>query len=666
MALLLHFLTSLRRLGRVRGPWLGLGLGAALFAAEAAGILRSGAMGLSVDVEGPAAAMLAAIRPALPGLLARIALVYLGGGALLGVGAELLARFVEAPPRWRLVAAELAALLLWDVAWHALHRPALVDDLPFGQGLLAALVARGSPGLLGGIAALWLGAHAALALRRARPGALKVAAGLGALVLVSGLSLRWTHPPRRGQGRLVVLFGIDAFRPDRLGGQRQVAPNLEALLGEATLFTRAYTPIAQTEPAWRALLTARWPHRTGVRYPLTAEARWEELPTFSAAFDRAGYATAFFTDCSRFNYQGARSGFALRVQPPRGALNFALEKFRFRGVGLFADNRIGAWLVPELVDNRALAGIHDPMGFADRLGARMAELGAGGPALVAFHATAAHFPGDPVYPFYRRYVDPSEPLARRLRMFFSPISAGGAGAPGPGAWSRGSAEALYDELLAQADAQLGRVLDALRAEGLYDEATVVVFSDHGESFHADHPELAGATPVHGARLSEEENRILLAVKLPGGRGAKAPARSDALVRLVDVGPTLLELAGLPPLPGADGESFAKALRGEPLAPRLLYAETGFSHASPDAFDPEHAAGAPRSFEAYRLRPDGVVETAPAAHEAILAEKDVGAFDGETWIIRAPRKVGPPRQRCAGACEADEARLSAWLDGQLAR
>ena len=32
----------------------------------------------------------------------------------------------------------------------------------------------------------------------------------------------------------------------------------------------------------------------------------------------------------------------------------------------------------------------------------------------------------------------------------------------------------------------------------------------GESFHADSPELAGATPVHGARLSDEENRIFLA------------------------------------------------------------------------------------------------------------------------------------------------------------
>src|SRR5262249_7137718 len=147
-----------------------------------------------------------------------------------------------------------------------------------------------------------------------------------------------------------------------------------------------------------------WPTETQVRYPLTAEARWAELPTFPAALAKAGWKTDFSTDCSRFNFQPASSGFESRVQPPRGALNFALEKMRFRAVGMLATNRLGAWWLPEMVDNRALAGIHDPFGYAQRLADRLLSDAADGPALFAWHATAAHFPGDPSYPHYRSFV----------------------------------------------------------------------------------------------------------------------------------------------------------------------------------------------------------------------------------------------------------------------
>src|SRR6185369_3631378 len=101
-----------------------------------------------------------------------------------------------------------------------------------------------------------------------------------------------------------------------------------------------------------------------------------------------GYETHFETDCSRVNFQDETSGFAERTQPPRGALNFALEKLRFRTVGLVADNAFGAWLVPELIENRAVAGIYDPFGYARRLAARIVEATRKGPTLYAFHSTA--------------------------------------------------------------------------------------------------------------------------------------------------------------------------------------------------------------------------------------------------------------------------------------
>ncbi|MDY7225107.1 sulfatase-like hydrolase/transferase [Hyalangium rubrum] len=634
-----------------------------MFALETWRLLTTGAVGVGVDVEGPYAALMNAIRPLLPGLLTRVAVAYAAAGAVLALGAGLLARawgrkaLGWVVPHWLV----LLALLAWD---RAIARPALFDDLPALRPVLGFLVDHGQPWHPRVAAGLWLALHLGLLAWRAREHRRALGMAVGAAAAVGLLAAWGARPPADGEKHpLVVLIGVDAFRPDRLralGGTREVAPHLERFVEEgATLFTRAYTPIAQTEPAWRSLLTGRWPHRTGVRYSLTAESRWQQVPTFPRHFSDAGWHTVFATDCSRFHAEGPDSGFTTRLQPPRGAVNFLLEKLRYRALGLFADHALGAAWLPEFIDNRALAGLHDPVGYADRLAARLVTEARQGPTLFAFHATAAHFPGDPVYPHYRRFVAPSEPLERRLRMHFSPVSAGSTGG-----WNRAGAEALYDELLAQADAQVGQLFDALKRAGRYDDALIVLFSDHGESFHADRPDLAGATPVHGARLSEEEYRVLLAVKPP--RGTSAPARVDTLVRLVDVGPTLLELSGLPALPAdTDGVSLAPLLRGEPLQPPPLYAETGFTHVSPEVFDAEHWPGAPRAFDTYRIRVDGVVEVDASAHDAMVREKDRGAFDGKRWLVDRPRADGSVQRTCAGDC-ADVSSLAAWLDAVLAR
>ncbi|MFL5318926.1 MAG: sulfatase-like hydrolase/transferase [Myxococcaceae bacterium] len=626
----------------------------ALFIGETVLLVQAGAVGLKMDTSGPFAALFAAVKPAVPSLIARIVLVYLLAGATLLVLARLVVDATRFPRKILgtvAVACVIFALLLWHAA---ISRPALFDDLPFAQSLWSYFAEHGSPSHPLYVAAVLMLGVGAFAFRSRRRRIVGTAAVVVAGTLTAG-AVFVTRPPLQ-HSPLVVLIGIDAFRPDRLsanGSDKGVAPNLDAFLTDAVLFDRAYTPVAQTEPAWRSLLTARWPNRTGVRYSLTPDSSIVQLPTFVQSFANAGFSTSFRTDCSRFHYEGPASGFSIREEPPRGAVNFLLEKLRYRMVGVFAANSAGSWLLPEMVDNRALAGIHDPFAFADRLSDKLVAEAEQGPALFAFHATAAHFPGDPTYPYYRQFADGDAPLARRLRMVFSPVVKGAVRTDG--ATKKGS-EALYDALLAQADAQVGQLITALQEEGLYDDATIVVFSDHGESFYADAPELQGSTSVHGARLDEEENRILLAVKLPHHKAATT--RVKQLVRLVDIGPTLLELYGLPPLPNTEGESFAAAFDGRPISSRKLYAETGFTHVSPDVFDADHRADAPRSFDAYSVRPDGIVELAATAHDRVIGEKDIGAFDGTGWIIRSPKKDGTIAEKCVGTCEPG---LSEWLD-----
>jgi len=625
----------------------GAGLGLLLFLGESWLIARLNVAGFDVQDSGAFGRLFAAVRPQLPQLLARIVLAYVLAGAALGWVSGLLAQVMRPARFWRVWFCEwwvLCALWFWN---SASARPALVDDLLPESGL-RLLLDFGEPWHALLAAALVVGGHVLIELRRE---------GARRFVPVLGLLACLVFPASTRSGPdaspLIVLLGVDAFRPDRLG--RGIAPNLEAFAQQATVFEQAYTPIAQTQPAWRSLLTARWPWRTGLRYALTPEKRWEGAPTFTDVLAHHGFQTSFSTDCSRFNHQPANSGFVDRHQPPQGAINFLLEKLRYRALGAFADNEWGRRLLPEFMDNRALAGIHDPMLYARGLAHRWAEQT--GPALLAFHATAAHFPGDPIHPFYRRFVSSDEPPHRRTRMHFGRVEPGARGG-----WSREGSEALYDQLLAQADAQAGILLESLKQSGRYDEALIVAFSDHGESFHEDRPDLAGATPVHGARLSEAENRILLAIKWPRSREIP-PSVVNELVRLIDIGPTILEVAGVGALPDADGASLLGLARGQQEAPRRLFAETAFTHVRPDVFVPGHKADAPRTLEAYVVQENGVIEMGDAAHDAILGEKDLAAFDGKGWWVRTPMADGTMKEQCRGECSES---LVSWFNQQAPR
>jgi arylsulfatase A-like enzyme len=105
--------------------------------------------------------------------------------------------------------------------------------------------------------------------------------------------------------------------------------------------------------------------------------------------------------------------------------------------------------------------------------------------------------------------------------------------------------------VANADRAFGRLIDALRAAGRLDRTIVVVTADHGEG-RGDHGEMS-----HGMLLHDATQHVPLIVRVPGARAG----RCDALVRLCDLTPTLLDLLGVAVPPGLDGRSLAPAIRG---------------------------------------------------------------------------------------------------------
>jgi iduronate 2-sulfatase len=108
----------------------------------------------------------------------------------------------------------------------------------------------------------------------------------------------------------------------------------------------------------------------------------------------------------------------------------------------------------------------------------------------------------------------------------------------------------YAACVSYVDAQIGRLLDELDVLGIRDQTIVVLWSDHGYKLGD-----FGAWAKH--TNFELDTRVPLIIS---GPGLPQGQRSRAIVELVDLHPTLSELAGLPIHPGAEGESFAINVR----------------------------------------------------------------------------------------------------------
>jgi arylsulfatase A-like enzyme len=123
----------------------------------------------------------------------------------------------------------------------------------------------------------------------------------------------------------------------------------------------------------------------------------------------------------------------------------------------------------------------------------------------------------------------------------------------------------YQAAATYGDEMLGRLLDALDSTGRADETVIVLWSDHG--YH-----LGDKDSVVKFTLWEMACRVPLVIVAPG---VTTPGTHiDTPVSLVDLYPTLVDLAGLPKRTGLDGESLLPLLKN-PKAARDKSAITTF-------------------------------------------------------------------------------------------
>jgi arylsulfatase A-like enzyme len=100
------------------------------------------------------------------------------------------------------------------------------------------------------------------------------------------------------------------------------------------------------------------------------------------------------------------------------------------------------------------------------------------------------------------------------------------------------------------DAQIGRILDALKASGKADNTVVVLWGDHG--WHLGEKGITGKNT-----LWDRSTRVPL---IFAGPGVSAGGRCQKPAELLDIYPTLIELCGLPPREDLEGISLGPQLR----------------------------------------------------------------------------------------------------------
>lgn len=331
------------------------------------------------------------------------------------------------------------------------------------------------------------------------------------VVLVSGLALLllapvsivpawWVGPtPPAGD---VILISLDATRADRLGAygnERGLTPHLDRLAADGVRFDRAYCQEPWTLTSHMSMLTGLYPDAHGLDFGRAlAGPAW----TVAERLRDAGYRTsATVYDCyllsPRFGY-GA--GFDHYEENQIAAATRA--------------ERASRWLTGSDRPGFLFLHFYDPHSDTGTLPYEA------GPKWIERFA-----PGAPeVFEGWIRTVGASEAL-HQINLGERPIT---------DAQRRALAD-LYDAGVAETDAAVGLFLDHLRAEGRYDDATIIVVADHGEALgEADH--------FMHELLLEETVRVPLIVKWPGQRNA-GTVRSD-LVETVDLAPTILRAAGL--------------------------------------------------------------------------------------------------------------------------
>jgi len=379
----------------------------------------------------------------------------------------------------------------------------------------------------------------------------------------------------------ILFIGIDDLRPELgcYGSEIAITPNLDTLAKDGLLFNRAYCQQAICAPSRASLMTGARPDTTGITHNYVEFRDLNpDVITLPQHFIAHGYETAY---CGKI-FHGIRTD-----DEHSWSRELARDKVIVKMPVL-----PGGYALPEnqAIAKKNMANMLSKYGEAARRG-----LGSG-PAyecadvpdhtytdgyntLLAI-ATMKEMAKQEDRPFFlalgfkkphlnwnapKRYWDLYDPAKISLATQRDRPKNGAEmglhasfelrtryGIPKIGPISPELATTLRHAYLActsYVDAQIGRMVDALEEVGIRENTIIIVWSDHG--WHL------GEMGIWGKATNYEiATRVPLLIWTPDMPKQTRGAKTDALVELVDMYPTLCDLAGIDPPAHLEGTSFA--------------------------------------------------------------------------------------------------------------
>ncbi|MGK7294984.1 MAG: sulfatase [Candidatus Wenzhouxiangella sp. M2_3B_020] len=376
---------------------------------------------------------------------------------------------------------------------------------------------------------------------------------IAALVVIGMLVAGCGSEPTGRDRPNVIVVSIDTLRADRVAGYgypEMLTPNVERLVRGGVVFEHAIAPTGTTWPSHASMLTGLYPRYHGVR----SNTHKLEIGMKSIAelLRSGGYETGSFVSFKGMHFLcGLDRGFDAASDRDR----------REPGEGAIRDGRETTDLALSWLDSAAgeapmflwlhLFEPHGPYDLTEYSRRWMAETGYDG-ILAENGATM-----DLLLKHTKEIIEREE--------------------------DREALNKLYDGEVMLADRYFGEILARLEALGELENSVVVFTSDHGQGLGEQ------GRMGHGPVLWEEVLQVPLVV-----RDFRAPATARTVaetVGLVDIAPTVAELALDVPLPGSQGRSLVPALNGEAMDPVDYLAEVALQPEDQvgDWYDPDALA-----------------------------------------------------------------------------
>lgn len=368
---------------------------------------------------------------------------------------------------------------------------------------------------------------------------------------ITTLTLSLT-PPIAPAKPNVLFIAIDDLRPQlrTYGAAQMVTPNLDQLAQDGYQFNRAYVQEAICGPSRASIMSGLRPDTTRV-YDLETDFRttvpW--VATLPMHFSENGYHS---TGIGKIYHNGDNDAITWDVWQGDGSGKYSYAD----PVNISINNNNGSTNGPPTENYNTADNTYRDGAVTDTAIANLANLKNQQPFFYGVGYVRPHLPFVAPQSYWDLYStadlefphtdNPATDASQYAYTQWNELRTYD-GIPESGPVSSEQEEALihgYYACVSYVDAQVGRLLEGLEANGLDENTIIIVWGDHGWHL-GDHGEWCKHTNF------ELATRIPLIVKVPWMPGA---SKIDALVEALDIYPTLADLCGLEIPDHVEGDS----------------------------------------------------------------------------------------------------------------